>query len=243
LVTELLRILPSPDDLLALEPEELAGVLMEIIPSVSQSAGFLFGALVQQVQLLDGSGYSRHRESEVMLAFAEALEWLRYNGLIVRNPGQSAEWFLVTRRGQQLRTRADVEAFAKASTLPIRLLQPRLLQKVRHLFARGDWDVAVVQAFKEVEVSVRSACGWGDDEHGVQMMRKAFHTTMGPLTDKSLVVPEREAELALFAGAIGHAKNPGSHREVEMGRETAARLIVFASHLLDIVEARAAIRS
>jgi hypothetical protein len=232
LVTELLRILPSPDDLLALEPEELAGVLMEIIPSVSQSAGFLFGALVQQVQLLDGSGYSRHRESEVMLAFAEALEWLRYNGLIVRNPGQSAEWFLVTRRGQQLRTRADVEAFAKASTLP-----------VRHLFARGDWDVAVVQAFKEVEVSVRSACGWGDDEHGVQMMRKAFHTTMGPLTDKSLVVPEREAELALFAGAIGHAKNPGSHREVEMGRETAARLIVFASHLLDIVEARAAIRS
>jgi hypothetical protein len=54
------------------------------------------------------------------------------------------------------------------------------------------------------------------------------------------VVPaEREAEMQLFAGAIGHAKNPPSHRDVAFTAQEAARLIIFASHLLDIVEQRA----
>ena len=48
----------------------------------------------------------------------------------------------------------------------------------------------------------------------------------------------REAVAAMFAGAIGHAKNPPSHRDVKMNRQTAARLVVFASHLLDVVDTR-----
>jgi hypothetical protein len=44
----------------------------------------------------------------------------------------------------------------------------------------------------------------------------------------------------LFSGAIGHAKNPTSHRHVSLSREEAARLIVFASHLLAVTEERAA---
>ncbi len=64
-------------------------------------------------------------------------------------------------------------------------------------------------------------------------MRKAFHPDSGPLTDKALVPAEREAEMHLFRGAIGHAKNPASHRDVAMSAPEAARLILFASHLFD----------
>jgi hypothetical protein len=47
---------------------------------------------------------------------------------------------------------------------------------------------------------------------------------------------EREAMSALFAGAMGHCKNPSSHREVDMDRVSAARLIAFASYLLSQVD-------
>jgi uncharacterized protein (TIGR02391 family) len=110
-----------------------------------------------------------------------------------------------------------------------------LAEKVHHLFLRGDHDTAVFQAFKEVEMAVRKAGGYGEVMLCVPLMRPAFHPEKGPLSDRSRVYGEREATLALFSGAIGHAKNPPSHREVNMNRQTAARLIVFASHLLDIV--------
>ena len=109
--------------------------------------------------------------------------------------------------------------------------------------AGGDHDIAVFQAFKEVEVAVRTRrtsreTGYSDSEIGTPLMRKAFHPDTGPLADKALVAAEREAEMHLFAAAIGHAKNPTSHRDVAMTALEAARLIVFASHLFDIVERR-----
>jgi uncharacterized protein (TIGR02391 family) len=117
-------------------------------------------------------------------------------------------------------------------------------QKVVPLFRRGDYDVAVFQAFKEVEVAVRKAAnakdaGYPDSDIGTSLMRKGFHPEVGPLTDTAVVFAEREAVMHLFSGAIGHAKNPPSHRDVAFTAQEAARLIIFASHLLDIVEQRA----
>ena len=127
--------------------------------------------------------------------------------------------------------------------LPVELLQPVLAEKVWPQFLRGDHDVAIFQAFKEIEVAVRTAAngkgaGYPDDRVGTTLMRKAFHPDSGPLTDVSLVMSEREAEMHLFSGAIGHGKNPPSHRDVEPAPQEAARLIVFASHLLSIVDRR-----
>jgi hypothetical protein len=96
----------------------------------------------------------------------------------------------------------------------------------------------VFTAFKAIEVAVRTECAFSDGELGVPLMRKAFHPETGPLTDKLVVPSEREAMAALFAGAIGAAKNPTSHREFEMNKVEAARLILFASYLMSIVDAR-----
>jgi Protein of unknown function (Hypoth_ymh) len=176
---------------------------------------------------------------------AEAISWLVTQGLLVPDPAQPSPGFYVpTRRAQSLKTRADVDAFRKGRILPSDLLPTLFAEKVVPLFRRGDHDIAVFQAFKEIEVAVRNTAnakgaGYPDSEVGTPLMRKAFHPETGPLDDKALVAAEREAEMHLFAAAIGHAKNPTSHRDVAVTALEAARLIVFASHLFEIVERRA----
>ncbi|MGB7540683.1 MAG: TIGR02391 family protein, partial [Burkholderiales bacterium] len=63
----------------------------------------------------------------------------------------------------------------------------------------------------------------------------------GPLTDRALPFPEREALAHLFAGAIGYYKNPQSHRAARIDSQSRAQeIVLIASHLLYVVDERAA---
>jgi hypothetical protein len=101
----LLEIFPDARQLLALEPEELAGALIEIIPGVSQSAGFMIENFTAQVFSSRGGRYRPRIFQEVVLAFAEALSWLEAQGLVMRNAIQPTLWYLVTRSGRALTNR------------------------------------------------------------------------------------------------------------------------------------------
>ena len=79
-------------------------------------------------------------------------------------------------------------------------------------FMRGEFDVAVFQAMKAVEVAVHNVSGL--DAIGVPLMRSAFAPNNGPLTDANADAGEGVARMELFAGAIGSYKNPQSHRDV-----------------------------
>jgi hypothetical protein len=170
----LLTTFPEPKDLLALAPEELAGILLEIIPKVAQSAGFLMANFVDQLFPITGAGYQSPVRGDVEIAVAESMSWLETQGIIVLNPGQPAAWYLLTRRGREIKTRTDLEAFRKGRTLPVDLLQRALADKVYHLFLRGDHDTAVFQAFKEVEVAVRKAGKYADSLLGRDLMQKGL---------------------------------------------------------------------
>ena len=237
----LLSVFQDSKDLLALAPEDLGGVIIEIAPSVMQNGMFTINHILSQLYPNVGPTYPRETKISVSLALAEAISWLMTQGLIVIDPNQPSLWYRLSRRAASLNTRADVEAFRKGRILSDDLLPAVFLQKVVPLFRRGDYDVAVFQAFKEVEVAVRNAAngksaGYPDSDVGTALMRKAFHPETGPLTDTGAVLAEREAVMHLFSASIGHAKNPTSHRHVVISAAEAARLIIFASHLLDIVE-------
>lgn len=81
---------------------------------------------------------------------------------------------------------------------------------------RSEFNVAAFQAMKAVEVAVRDASGLPNDLLGTKLMRKAFDSGKGPLTDPLAEDGEKEARSALFAGAIGSYKNPHSHRDVNL---------------------------
>jgi uncharacterized protein (TIGR02391 family) len=236
----LLSLFPKPEDLLALTPEDLGGVIIEAVPPFIQNGMFTIYSLSDSLYRGHSPPYPHGTQCAVNLALAEAFSWLTTQGLIVCDPDSigGRSYYRLTRRVADLRTRADVEAFRKGHILPDDLVPALFAQKVVPLFRRGDYDVAVLQAFKEVEVAVRIAAnalgaGYPDSDVGTTLMRKAFHPENGPLTNKDLVPAEREAEMHLFSGAIGHAKNPPSHRDVAFTAQEAARLIIFASYLLD----------
>ncbi|HKX05625.1 MAG TPA: TIGR02391 family protein [Methylomirabilota bacterium] len=129
-------------------------------------------------------------------------------------------------------TAADSPA---AALLGLDRLEPELAAKVGTAVQRGDFEQAVFQAYKEVEVRVRKKAGLPDDVVGVFLMRTAFHPETGALTDNALVAAERQARSDLFAGAIGSFKNPPSHREFPVSADAATELIYLANYLLRIV--------
>ncbi len=231
-------LLPDPEVLLSLEPEELARVVLEYLSSLSPTEGGQLNrynfSLPHTVQ-----GYPPHYQNRISQALMEAWVWLEREGLIAPEPGSQGNWVFITRRGKELRQATDLESYRHADMLPKQILHPVITQKVWPPFLRGDYDTAVFQAFKEVEVQVRALGGFTAQDIGTDLMRKAFHMDKGPLTDLSLVKAERQALSDLFAGAIGSYKNPHSHRNVQIDRAEAVEMITLASHLLKIADSRA----
>lgn len=236
---KLTSLIPNPGDMLALTPEELAGYLIEYFnslpPNESASISRYNFSLRQTV-----SDYPEHSQQLCQYALMEAWSVLEREGLVAPKPEDNHGWYVITRRGRELKTRSDFTAFKHSSVFPKDTAHVQLTQKVYPLFLRGDYETAIFQALKSVEVAVRNAAPNLDSKlYGVDLMRKAFHPETGPLSNMDEPQAEREALQALFAGAIGRFKNPASHRHVPVTNPSeAVEVLLFASHLLRIVEDR-----
>lgn len=242
------QIVPNAEDLLALEPEEAAAVLLQYINSGQEGSsaqrplkrGNLFAT-----SMSPANGYApqyRARVSELLMA---AWVWLEREGLLLPAPGQQdRDWVFVSERGRRLLSKEDFAAYRYSSLFPRSTLHPAIASNTYALFVRGHYDTVVFEAFRAVEVTVRDAGAFPPTLVGTDLMRKAFATNSGPLSDTSTVAAEQEATSNLFAGAIGLFKNPTSHRAGTVSKpEDAVSLVMFADYLLRLVEQRVAARA
>ena len=145
----------------------------------------------------------------------------------------------VTRKGKKVADIQDFNTYRQSYLLPPERLDAVLLQTVKPTFVRGDYDTAIFQAFKEVEVRVRKKATLQNSDIGVALMQKAFRPgpPPGPLTDQSAEPSEQVGLMNLFTGAMGVFKNPSSHRTVSVtDPKEVADVIMFANHLLRIVD-------
>jgi len=231
----LMGYLPDADSLLALGPEDLGLILLDLAQK-ERGPRVTLSNLEMPLWNANSPAYPQHQRMPVGRCIAEAWQWLQNEGLLMPDLDQPNGWFCLTRKGAALKNTVDIDAYRHGNILPVGLLHPKIAEKVRPMFMRGDYDVAVFQAFKEVEVAVRAEAGFSNSEIGRKLMQAAFNPDNGPLTDKKADRGECVGIMELFSGAIGHCKNPPSHREVGIERQSAAQLIGFASHLLTQVD-------
>ena len=231
-------LLPDPETVASMHPGDLAGYVLELLLTSRRGDG-----LWQRRNFCGGAGDAYVQRGEgahprVMQACAEAWSWLESNGLICRDPQQDYDWYVPTKRAREVRDRHAVKVLIASEELPEHFLHPEIVQHARPLFLQARLDTAVFEAFKTLEVEIRSAAHLGNELVGVSLAGRAFHPDDGPLTDTSAEKGEREALRNLMVGALGSYKNPSSHRRVALTAEEAREMLMLASHLLRIVDDR-----
>ena len=147
-------MIPDPEDVLSLEPEELAGVLLEHLNSLPENEREALNRYNFSLHYTVAD-YPDNSRDRISCALMEAWVWLEREGMIVPKPG-SDTWSRISRRGERLKTASDVDSYNRANLLPKRQLHPAIAQRVWATFLRGDYDTAVFQAFREVEVRLGS---------------------------------------------------------------------------------------
>ena len=236
-MAQLFELIRDPDDVIALEPEELGLRMLPVLASIRHPLPPLEP---DRFFAMTFGSYPADRRGELTIALLEGWAWLEGQGLLVRDPRQntSQDWRLSRRAEQLAKEPAPHRAFS-ARRISKEALHPAIREDVWALYHRGKYDTAVFEAMKAVEVAVREASGLAAKDIGAPLMRRAFDVNGGRLTDATVEPAERQALGDLFAGTIGAYKNAQSHRKVGLDDpDEAAEIVMLANHLLRIVDGR-----
>jgi len=190
------ELIPEAETILELEPEELAGFLLEHLHSMpGNREEFERGPFCKSLA-------NAYDHVLCQKAFLEAWSFLEREGLLAaalpNDMGIYKYWF-ITRRGEKYKTHTDFEAFRKVTLFPKEFVHPDLARDLYPLFLHGDYETAIFKAFKTVEVKVRDAVQKVDPSFsanliGTRLMNAAFKAEGGPLTDIEENPDERQAQ-------------------------------------------------
>lgn len=231
-------LIPDTNEFLSMPPARLAGFFL--LDCLKFSAQDKPGRFLPS-ELADHVSRNYLNTEEAMAATMEALAWLISEALVVPDYQvchAGSSYLRLSKAGLAVNSQQDVDALIWIrQNLPKSLLHPLVTQHAIPIFLTGSYDTAIFEAFKQVEIALKDATGL-HNFFGVDLARKAFAVTTGPLSDGALQNSEQQATSDLFAGAMGSFRNPPGHRNLDIKPKEAAEILIFASHLLGIINAR-----
>lgn len=149
---------------------------------------------------------------------------------------EGEEQFFPTKVGFRFSEREFRKVVEKYALMPESYIHPVIVKKCFSLLKSGEFDSAVMQAFKAIEVITREKIGATSDIFGERLLKKAFNPDDGILTNHKLPKSERSALLNYITGAFAFYRNSSSHRDLELDFVATFDRIAVASDLLKIIE-------
>ena len=122
-------LIPDADLLLNLEPEELGMKIIQHLKSTFGEDRFWIGSIASSWTAGDrvGSPHLQHlRHGAAEKAVEEALAWLKAQGLIIHDPSQSGEFYVLSRRAKRFQSPGDFSIFLLTRSIHKELLNPRI---------------------------------------------------------------------------------------------------------------------
>lgn len=177
--------------------------------------------------------------SEELARGKGAVKELERDGYIQRVVGIRFESYKLTRKALKI-TNQDIERMSLPKVDLIELLSPRhdLIKKVYDDYLVGDYESAIFNAYKLLEVSVRKKAELPLSDNVSKLMADAFKPDCGRLKYPDRETPgEQQGIQLLMAGAIMFFKSPRSHRTVILeDPNTVMNVLAFARFLLDLTD-------
>lgn len=149
---------------------------------------------------------------------------------------EGEEQFFPTTVGFRFLERDFRRVIEKYALMPESYVHPMIIEKCFSLLNSGEFESAVIQAFKAIETTTREKIGATDDMFGERLFKKAFNPDKGVLTNYKLPKSERFAFLNYITGAFSFYRNSSIHRDIELDFVSAFDRIAVASDLLKAIE-------
>ena len=178
--------------------------------------------------------YKIKLDREEIIRLHEIVQELKTQGFIVRDPGKSDNFILLTEKGKQF-----YESGSTTIPLPFDQMNfhPTISQSSQSLYESGHYYSAILEAFKAVNNFVKNKSGRLDLD-GKSLMSVCFNTKSPilKLNDMNTVseTDEQEGFMHLFMGAMQGIRNPLGHDEMYLQADSNKTLeyISFASLLI-----------
>jgi uncharacterized protein (TIGR02391 family) len=209
---------PTVEQLLAAPVREIERILLRYV--VEYCADGMHPMVTRDAisnGLFDTNGYPYNAQAraEVPRVIGRAWKGLEDAGFIEEpDPANGKNGYRVpSASGKNAHAEADYEGARMRSKFTREMFHPALPDSAWNAFTVGDYDTAVFEAFKSLEVAVRAKGGFLSTDFGAALMKKAFDPDTGPLRDKAAPRPRQKARCELFTGAFGEIRNPKGHND------------------------------